>query len=239
MKVNPYPDITPNERKVILMNQSIHHQLQQALHFRTAVRVYKDETISEEDLNLILDAAWLSPSSVGLEGWRFVVLDNKQIKEEIKPFAWGAQYQLETASHFVLLIAERNARYDSPVIKNSLLRRGIEEGEGLESRLKLYEAFQKEDMDMADDPRALFDWTAKQTYIALGNMMMTAALLGIDSCPIEGFNYAKVDTILATHGIINKDKEGIASMLSLGYRLRDPRHPQVRKPREEVISVVK
>lgn len=67
------------------MNQSIHHQLQQALHFRTAVRVYKDETISEEDLNLILDAAWLSPSSVGLEGWRFVVLDNKQIKEEIKP----------------------------------------------------------------------------------------------------------------------------------------------------------
>ncbi|ERL23168.1 nitroreductase domain protein [Streptococcus pyogenes GA06023] len=61
------------------MDQTIHHQIQQALHFRTAVRVYKEEKISDEDLALILDAAWLSPSSVGLEGWRFVVLDNKPI----------------------------------------------------------------------------------------------------------------------------------------------------------------
>ena len=119
------------------MDQTIHHQIQQALHFRTAVRVYKEEKISDEDLALILDAAWLSPSSVGLEGWRFVVLDNKPIKEEIKPLAWGAQYQLETASHFILLIAEKHARYDSPAIKNSLLRRGIKEGDGLNSRLKL------------------------------------------------------------------------------------------------------
>lgn len=50
------------------MDQTIHHQIQQALHFRTAVRVYKEEKISDEDLALILDAAWLSPSSVGLEG---------------------------------------------------------------------------------------------------------------------------------------------------------------------------
>lgn len=48
------------------MDQTIHHQIQQALHFRTAVRVYKEEKISDEDLALILDAAWLSPSSVGL-----------------------------------------------------------------------------------------------------------------------------------------------------------------------------
>lgn len=221
------------------MDQTIHHQIQQALHFRTAVRVYKEEKISDEDLALILDAAWLSPSSVGLEGWRFVVLDNKPIKEEIKPFAWGAQYQLETASHFILLIAEKHARYDSPAIKNSLLRRGIKEDDGLNSRLKLYESFQKEDMDMADNPRALFDWTAKQTYIALGNMMMTAALLGIDTCPIEGFHYDKVNHILAKHNVIDLEKEGIASMLSLGYRLRDLKHAQVRKPKEEVISVVK
>lgn len=151
----------------------------------------------------------------------------------------GAQYQLETASHFILLIAEKNARYDGPSMRESLVRRGIKDGEGMISRLKTYEDFQKRDMDMADNPRALFDWTAKQTYIALGNMMMSAALLGIDSCPIEGFEYAKVDEILAKHNIIDPEKEGIASMMSLGYRLRDPRHPQNRKNRDEVISFYK
>lgn len=72
------------------MDQTIHHQIQQALHFRTAVRVYKEEKISDEDLALILDAAWLSPSSVGLEGWRFVVLDNKPIERRNQALCLGS-----------------------------------------------------------------------------------------------------------------------------------------------------
>lgn len=67
-------------------------------------------------------------------------------------------------------------------------------------------------------------------------MMTTASMIGIDSCPIEGFNYDKVNTILAQEGIIDPDKEGIASMVSFGYRLRDPKNPRSRKPREEVIT---
>ena len=190
-------------------------------------------------MDFILDTAWLSPSSIGLEAWRFVVLDRKQIeklRDELKAVAWGAQYQLDTASHFVLLIAEKNTRYDSESVKNSLIRRGLGEDDALNSRLATYESFQKNDMKMADNPRALFDWTAKQTYIALGNMMTTASMLGIDSCPIEGFNYEKVNSILASAGIINPDNEGIASMVSFGYRLRDPKHPRSRKPREKVIT---
>lgn len=216
--------------------EDIRQELKKGQYFRTAVRVYNDKKIPKEDLDLILDAAWRSPSSVGLEGWRFVILENEDIKAELKKVSWGAQYQLETASHFVLLIAEKNARYDGQSHYDSLIRRGITDEEGLNSRLETYENFQKHDMNMADNPRALFDWTAKQTYIALGNMMTTAALMGIDSCPIEGFYYAKVNEILAKYGVINPEKEGIASMLSLGYRLRDPRHPQNRKPREDVIS---
>ncbi|MGT2933288.1 NAD(P)H-dependent oxidoreductase [Streptococcus catagoni] len=218
---------------------SIREKIKDSLYFRTAVRVYNDQKIPDKDVELLLDVAWRSPSSVGLEGWRFIVLENEAIKAEIKEVAWGAQYQLETASHFILLMAEKNARYDGKSIRESLIRRGITEGEPMDSRLKTYEAFQKNDMKMADNPRALFDWTSKQTYIALGSMMTSAALMGIDSCPIEGFDYQKVDMILAKHGIIDPEKEGIASILSLGYRLRDPKHVQTRKPREEVISVIK
>lgn len=222
-----------------MSTEAIKKQVLDAFDHRVAVRVYNDQEISREDMEFILDTAWLSPSSIGLEAWRFVVLDRKQIaklRDDLKTVAWGAQSQLNTAGHFVLLLAEKNARYDSDSVKDSLVRRGLGEGDALNSRLATYESFQKNDMSLADNPRALFDWTAKQTYIALGNMMTSASMIGIDSCPIEGFNYDKVNAILAKAGIINSDKEGIASMVSFGYRLRDPKHPRSRKPREKVIT---
>ena len=222
-----------------MSTEAIKKQVLDAFDHRVAVRVYNDQEISREDMEFILDTAWLSPSSIGLEAWRFVVLDRKQIaklRDDLKTVAWGAQSQLDTASHFVLLLAEKNARYDSDSVKDSLVRRGLGEGDALNSRLATYESFQKNDMSLADNPRALFDWTAKQTYLALGNMMTSASMIGIDSCPIEGFNYDKVNAILAKAGIINSDKEGIASMVSFGYRLCDPKHPRSRKPREKVIT---
>ncbi|MCY7162627.1 NAD(P)H-dependent oxidoreductase [Streptococcus lutetiensis] len=222
-----------------MSTEAIKKQVLDAFDHRVAVRVYNDQEISREDMEFILDTAWLSPSSIGLEAWRFVVLDRKQIaklRDDLKTVAWGAQSQLDTASHFVLLLAEKNARYDSDSVKDSLVRRGLGEGDALNSRLATYESFQKNDMSLADNPRALFDWTAKQTYIALGNMMTSASMIGIDSCPIEGFNYDKVNAILAKAGIINSDKEGIASMVSFGYRLCDPKYPRSRKPREKVIT---
>lgn len=222
---------------------SIHQDIHNNFNRRMAVRVYNDQKVSREDMELILDTAWLSPSSVGLEGWRFIVLENngkgtlEKLKPQLKEVAWGAQPQLETASHFVFLLAEKNARFDSQAILDSLIRRGLDE-EGIQSHLPLYQDFQERDMKIADDARALWDWTAKQTYIAMGNMMTTAIRLGIDSCPIEGFDYDKVNDILSQAGLINPETEAIASMLSFGYRLHEPKHPRNRKPREQVITWV-
>lgn len=222
---------------------TVHQEIRNNFDRRVAVRVYNDRKISREDMELILDTAWLSPSSIGLEGWRFLVFENngtgtlEAIKPKLKEVAWGAQPQLDTASHFVFLLAEKDVRFDSDSIYQSLLRRGLGD-EGAKSRLPLYQSFQERDMKIADDPRALWDWTAKQTYIAMGNMMTTAIRLGIDSCPIEGFDYDKVNHILSEAGLINPTKEGIASMISFGYRLKDPKHPRSRKPRETVINWV-
>ena len=129
-----------------MSKEDIKKQIRTAFDHRVAVRVYNDQEISHDDMDFILDTAWLSPSSIGLEAWRFVVLDRKQIeklRDELKAVAWGAQYQLDTASHFVLLIAEKNARYDSESVKNSLIRRGLGEDDALNSRLATYESFQK------------------------------------------------------------------------------------------------
>ena len=217
-----------------MTDNTLKKQIRQGIDHRLAVRVYSDRKITKEDVDFILDAAWLSPSSIGLEAWRFIVLEDDSIKEALKEIAWGAQYQLETASHFVLLIAGKDVRYDSDNVYQSLVRRGLTDEADLKARLARYQSFQESDMHL-DSPRALFDWAAKQTYIALGNMMMTASLMGIDSCPIEGFDYDKVNQLLSKAGLIDPQKEGIASMLSLGYRLRDPKHPRSRKPREDVV----
>lgn len=67
-------------------------QIRTAFDHRVAVRVYNDQEISHDDMDFILDTAWLSPSSIGLEAWRFVVLDRKQLeklRDELKAVAWG------------------------------------------------------------------------------------------------------------------------------------------------------
>ncbi|ULG74552.1 NAD(P)H-dependent oxidoreductase [Macrococcus brunensis] len=219
-----------------MMNkEEVKQQVLSAFEFRRAIKSYDaDKKIEQADLDYILEAGRLSPSSVGLEPWRFIVLENDKIKEALYDISWGAKKQLETASHFILIAARRNARYDSPIFEDLIKGRGMTP-EQTETVLKLYRDFQVDHLEIADSEKALFDWTSKQTYIALGNMMTAAAMIGIDSCPIEGFHYGQVDDILHEAGVI-RDDEGISVMLSLGYRDHDPKRPQSRKAEEEVIT---
>ena len=97
-----------------MTKEAIKKQVLDAFDHRVAVRVYNDSDISHYDIEYILDTAWLSPSSIGLEAWRFIVLDRKHIaklRDDLKAVAWGAQPQLDTASHFVLLIAIKKLRF--------------------------------------------------------------------------------------------------------------------------------
>ncbi|GGB06971.1 NAD(P)H-dependent oxidoreductase [Macrococcus hajekii] len=219
-------------------NEQVKQQVLSAFEFRRAIKSYDpDKKIEQSDLEYILEAGRLSPSSVGLEPWRFIVLENEEVKNALHDISWGAKKQFETASHFVLLVARKNAKYDSPIFRELAERWGLP-SEQVEKTLDLYKDFQVEHMDIADSEKALFDWTSKQTYIALGNMMTAAALIGVDSCPIEGFHYGKVNEILTEAGVIHDD-EGISVMMSLGYRDHDPKRPQLRKDKDEVISYFK
>ena len=217
------------------MSLDRHTMIRQALDFRTAIRHYSEKKISQADMDLILDSAWLAPSSIGLEPWRFIVLEDETIKEALKPVAWGAKTQLETASHFVLLVASRDVSYHSDNVYQSLVRRGLTDEAIIKVRIERYKDMQSQDNPLANVPPELFQWSARQTYIALGNMMMTASLLNIDSCPIEGFDYAKVNEILNHYDLLDQETEGITAMLSLGYRAQEPKHPRVRKDRNDVI----
>lgn len=206
-----------------------------AFHFRAATRFY-DPTrkVSAEDFDYILELARLSPSSVGSEPWQFVVIQNPAIRQQLKPVSWGMASQLDDASYLVAILAKKNARYDSDFFRESLAKRGLTE-EQMAKTLARYQSFQTDDIQILDSERTLFDWTSKQTYIALANMMTGAAMMGIDSCPIEGFNYAAVNRILSENGAFDPAEWGVSVMVTFGYRAKEPR-PKYRKPKDELVT---
>ena len=189
--------------------------------------------ISTEDFAAILDFGRLSPSSVGSEPWKFLVIQNQELREKIKPVAWGMQATIAEASHLVILLAKKHARYDSPFFSELMNRRGFTP-EQRAAALERYRSFQIHDIAIADDERALFDWASKQSYIALANMLTGAAMLGIDSCPIEGMDYAAVEHILAQAGLLDPAEYGVSVAATFGYRARDIQP----KPRRDAAETV-
>ena len=201
---------------------------------RVSTRYYDPaRKISAEDFAAILDFGRLSPSSVGSEPWKFLVIQNQELREKIKPVAWGMQATIAEASHLVILLAKKHARYDSPFFSELMNRRGFTP-EQRAAALEHYRNFQTHDIAIADDERALFDWASKQSYIALANMLTGAAMLGIDSCPIEGMDYAAVEHILAQAGLLDPAEYGVSVAATFGYRARDIQP----KPRRDAAETV-
>lgn len=209
-----------------------------AFQFRHACKEF-DATrkISDEDFNFILETGRLSPSSFGFEPWKFIVVQNPALRERLKDGAWGAPLKLDTASHFVICLAMKSPlmRYDSQYLKDFMRDVQKLDEETVKMKGGFFESFQKNDFDTADNERALFDWSTKQTYIAMGNMMTAAALIGIDSCPIEGFNIQKTNAVLADEFGIDTSKYGIAYMAAFGYRKIEPKHEKTRRPMDQVV----
>lgn len=197
--------------------------------------------ISDQDFEFILEVGRLSPSSIGLEPWKFVVVQNEELREKLKAVTWGAQGQLPTASHFVLILARtmKDTKYDSAYIKDHLRNTKNFPDDVIETIVNdKYKNFQESDMQLLENERTIFDWASKQTYIALGNMMTAAAQIGIDSCPIEGFHYESVHKILKEEGLLENGHLDISVMVAFGYRDKEPK-PKTRKKRDEVVTWVK
>ncbi|RKD25885.1 NAD(P)H-dependent oxidoreductase [Ammoniphilus oxalaticus] len=210
-----------------------------AFRFRHATKEFDPtRTISDDDFNTILEAARLSPSSCGYEAWKFLVVQNREFREELKEISWGAQGQLPTASHFVIILARtmEDTKYDSDYVRNQMINvQGYPE-EVFEQIKGSYKAFQEEGLKLLENERTMLDWAGKQTYIALANMMTVAAMLGIDSCPIEGFDLEKVQQLLAEKDLLEGGKLAVSVMVAFGYRAGEPKREKRRKLMEEIVQ---
>lgn len=211
-----------------------------ALNFRFACKTFNPKRkISEADFNTILEAGRLSPSSFGFEPWKFLVVQNPELREAIRSVSWGAQTQAPTASHFMILLARQPEAVSptSEYLQKTIMEETQHMPEDLrQARTEKFSDFLKNDFALAGNERAGFEWACRQTYIALSNMMTAAATLGIDSCPIEGFHKEKLETLLAEKGVLDRKTFGVACMVAFGYRAEPPHRAKTRRSLEQVVQ---
>jgi nitroreductase len=205
-------------------------EILKAFEFRHACKIFdENKKISKEDLEFILESARLSPSSFGMEHWKFLVIKNQALKEKLKPLCWG-QAQITTCSDLIVILAKNeDLKPNTKYVKSMFKRRELSK-EQEEKYLSVYENF----MENKRDKKELYSWARAQCYIAAGNMMSVAAMIGIDSCAIEGIESKKaVEEALE----IDTTKFDLALILAFGYRLNN----QPKKNRlsfNEVVEII-
>jgi nitroreductase len=217
--------------------EKLNETILDAFRFRYACKNFDEtKTVSKENFDTILEAAHLSPSSFGFEPWKLIILQEHELRKKLAPIAWGAQKSLEGASHFVILLARKKidtvhtSDYLTHIMKDI---QNLPENVIAQKREKFH-GFQKTEFNLLESDRAVFDWASKQTYIVLANMLTTAALLEIDSCPIEGFNIKAVDEFLAEENLVDTTHFGVSVMAGFGYRKEVP-HPKTRQALEDIV----
>ncbi len=201
-----------------------------AMNFRHACKIF-DETkkISDEDIRFILECGRKSPSSFGMEAWKFLVITNEELKAKLRPACWD-QVQITSCSHLVVILAGiESLKPESGEVKKRFARRDMPQ-ESLNMYMDLYAKHLQKTLSNDEN---IYCWSARQTYIAAANMMTGAAYIGIDSCPIEGFEKEKVEEILS----LDTAKFQVAMVLPFGYRL-NPQPEQIRLPFEEVTEFI-
>jgi nitroreductase len=186
--------------------------------------------IPAEDWNTLEQALIATPSSFGLQPWHFVVITSQELKDKLVSASWGQQ-QVSQASHVVVFAVKKDidADYVQKCASRSAEVRGLP--------IERLDGFKRSVMKLVErqDSSVTEAWLIRQVYIALGNLLTCAAMLGIDACPMEGIEPGKYDQILGLPA------RGYATMLiaTLGYRAADDaaaNDPKVRFSAEELVT---
>ena len=200
------------------------------LQWRYATKKMNGQPVPQEKVDYILKAAWLAPSSSGLQPFEIIVITNKALLEKIKPIAHG-QSQITDASHLLVFAAWDNYTEEriNKVFERNNSERGLSESATDDYRNMLLKNY------LVRSAEENFTHAAKQSYISFGAAIIAAAEQKVDATPMEGFNAPALDELL------NLKEKGLRSvtLLPLGYR--DTAHDwlvnmkKVRTPIEDFI----
>lgn len=208
-----------------------------ALEERFACKRYNpDKQVTDEDFAKILEAARLSMSSFGFEPWKLLVLDSPEVYAGILERAWGAK---KNASKTVVVLARKQVNAESDYITHIMSDIKCLDSEQLEARRDAFAKFQAHDFKLDTDEKRL-EWTKRQCYIVLSNMLSMAAMLKVDATPVEGFDADALNTYLVEKGAFDPQEYEIAVLAQFGYASDDHMpHPKTRRALDECISYIK
>ena len=215
------------------MSSATPETLLAALHWRYATKTFDaSRKISAGVWKALEQSLVLTPSSFGLQPWKFLVITSQDPKERLRPHCWG-QSQVTDCSHLVVLCAkqEMDAAYVDKFIGLTAELRGSPV-ETLKGYRDIIAGSVLGDGAIA---AVLPDWAARQTYIALGQLMLSAALLGVDACPMEGFAHGPLNAEL---GLPERGLKAVV-LCPVGYRSAEDKYataPKVRWPADDVIE---
>jgi nitroreductase len=205
-------------------------EVTKALQWRYGVKVFDTEKkVSDADIRTILESAQLAPSGFGIEPWKFILVNKPDVRAKLRAVGYD-QSKITDASHLVVVAY----RTDAQALAAELVDRTAK------AHGKTHEDFiglkQMVEGSMSAKGESAKEWARSQSYIALGMMIETAALLGVDSGPMEGFNNAQVDEILG----LKEQHLASTSMIAFGYRGDDihATYPKVRRAYDEVVEVI-
>lgn len=208
--------------------------LVQQLKWRYAVKQF-DQTrkVSAEDWQALEAVLMLAPTSYGLQPIKFVVVTNQETKEQLVPHAFN-QTQVRDCSHLVVIAGKTDVREADieNYLENVVNTRAVSRESQADFAKVLHGFAQK----LQTDNRTS-EWAARQAYIALGFLLMAAALRGIDSCPMEGFSPAGINQVLN----LEAQKLSAVVLCPIGYRAPEDwlgSLAKVRQPRENIVQEI-
>ena len=209
-------------------------ELLQQLHWRYATKKFDPTKKIPDDVWQTLEQSLvLAPSSFGLQPWKFFVVTNPELREQLVEHSWG-QRQVADASHLVVLAIKKDVGAED-VDRYVDLMVNVRQvpADSLQGMANMIKGF----LEKPPYPLNMDEWATRQVYLALGQFMTSAALLEIDTCPMEGFNPAKFNELLGL------TEQGYAAVVlcPTGYRAEDDKYaslPKVRYPNDVVIDYI-
>ena len=205
--------------------------LLQQLKWRYAVKEFDpSERIPDEVIETLEESLVLTPSSFGLQPWKFIIVGDQSLKDQMPGISWN-QPQPKECSHMVLLAIKRDFA-ESDV--NRFIECLAEARQVSEESLEGYRNFAGGFVAQGVSEGWIEHWSTHQVYIAIGQLMASAALLGVDACPMEGIQADAYDELLG----LNSSEYHVVLGCALGYRSEGDKYASMPKARYSKASVV-
>jgi len=205
-------------------------QLLASLEWRYATKVFDTRKLPDATWATLEESLRLTPSSFGLQPWKFIVVTDPAVRAKLRPVSWN-QSQVTDASHLVVF-ARRTEMTEADV--NEFFNQMVSERGADAAKLEPYRQMMIGGVVKGKDAAGQKEWAARQLYIALGQLMGAAAALAVDTCALEGIDPAAYTEILGLKGTGYE----VVVACAVGYRSESDKYAVMKKIRYPAARVI-